>query len=105
MLITLAFMLFLQLGSYTKKESTTASIKKMILLLYALIGITAVGVSCFLLNDYLEKKLVIFIFSILSLAGLVLSVLNGQQDLTPWLICSLPLITYLIYIAIFRGKK
>ena len=77
----------------------------MVLLLYALIGITAVGILCFLLNDYLDKKLVIFIFSILSLAGLVLSVLNGQQDLTPWLICSLPLITYLIYIAIFRGKK
>jgi hypothetical protein len=77
----------------------------MVLLLYALIGITAVGILCFLLNDYLDKKLVIFIFSILSLAGLVLSVLNDQQDLTPWLICSLPLIIYLIYIAIFRGKK
>jgi|GEM_PF-5911373 len=77
----------------------------MVLLLYALIGITAVGILCFLLNDYLDKKLVIFIFSILSLAGLVLSVLNDQQDLTPWLICSLPLIIYLIYIAIFRGKE
>ena len=77
----------------------------MVLLLYALIGITAVGILCFLLNDYLDKKLVIFIFSILSLAGLVLSVLNDQQDFTPWLICSLPLIIYLIYIAIFRGKK
>ena len=77
----------------------------MVLLLYALIGITAVGILCFLLNDYLDKKLVIFIFSILSLAGLVLSVLNDQQDLTPWLICSLPLIIYLIYVAIFRGKK
>jgi len=77
----------------------------MVLLLYALIGITAVGILCFLLNDYLDKKLVIFIFSILSLAGLVLSVLNDQQDFTPWLICSLPLIIYLIYVAIFRGKK
>jgi|TARA_B110000503_G_scaffold135347_1_gene215774 hypothetical protein len=77
----------------------------MVLLLYALIGITAVGILCFLLNDYLDKKLVIFIFSILSLAGLVLSVLNDQQDFTPWLICSLPLTIYLIYIAIFRGKK
>jgi hypothetical protein len=77
----------------------------MILLLYVLIGITAVGISCFLLNDYLNKKLVTFIFSILSLTGLVLSVLNDQQDFTPWLICSLPLIIYLIYVAIFRGKK
>ena len=77
----------------------------MILLLYVLIGITAVGISCFLLNDYLNKKLVTFIFSMLSLTGLVLSVLNDQQDFTPWLICSLPLIIYLIYVAIFRGKK
>ena len=77
----------------------------MILLLYVLIGITAVGISCFLLNDYLNKKLVTFIFSILSLTGLVLSVLNDQQDFVPWLICSLPLIIYLIYVAIFRGKK
>ena len=77
----------------------------MVLLLYALIGITAVGILCFLLNDYLDKKLVIFIFTILSLAGLVLSVLNDQQDFTPWLICSLPLIICLIYVAIFRGKK
>ncbi|MAD57869.1 MAG: hypothetical protein CMK44_04760 [Porticoccus sp.] len=86
-------------------NSLLRMIKKMIILFWALISVIAVCVICFLLNKYLNRKLVIFIFSIFSLAGLVVSVINGMNDYIPWFICSLPLIIYFIYIMIFNKIK
>ena len=77
----------------------------MIIIFWVLIAIFAVCTSCFFLNKYLNKKLVIFIFSMISLAGLSVSVLNDMNDYTPWFVCSLPLVIYLIYILIFDDSK
>ncbi len=77
----------------------------MIIILWVLIAVAGVCASCFFLNKYLNRKLVIFIFSIFSLAGLSVSVLNDMNDYIPWFVCSLPLIIYLIYIMIFDDFK
>ena len=77
----------------------------MIILLWVLIAIAGVCVSCFFLNKYLNRKLVVFILSMFSLAGLSVSVLNDMNDYVPWFVCSLPLVVYLIYVIIFNNSK
>ena len=77
----------------------------MIILFWIILAVAGICISCFFLYKYLNKKLVIFIFSMFSLAGLSVSVLNDTNNYIPWFVCSLPLVVYLIYIMIFDNSK